>query len=158
MADRDPRPELYWALFVLVQHLSRRMDARLATLGLTSRQWLLLAVIQRWFPDRSPTLTEAAERYGTSRQNVKQIALGLERRGWLSVEADALDGRATRLVLTDRIAVFATPELEAEGQEFLHNVFAGTPQAELTEMRDFALALLARLDLPDSTEMAGGAA
>ena len=151
----DPRPELYWALFVLVQHLSRRMDERLTIVGLTSRQWLLLAVLERFFPASAPTLTEAAARYGTSRQNVKQIALGLERRGWLRIEPDRVDGRASRLVLTDRIAVFATPALVQEGAAFLEAVFAGTPESELDRMRRFAIALLARLD--GQQEAPGGA-
>ena len=151
----DPRPELYWALFVLVQHLSRRMDERLAIVGLTSRQWLLLAVLGRFFPDSAPTLTEAAARYGTSRQNVKQIALGLERRGWLRIEPDQVDGRASRLVLTDRIAIFATPALLQEGADFLEAVFAGTPEPDLVRMRRFTLDLLARVD--GQQEAPGGA-
>jgi DNA-binding MarR family transcriptional regulator len=142
----DPRPELYWALFVVVQHLSRRMDERLTIVGLSSRQWLLLAVLERFFSDSAPTLTEAAARYGTSRQNVKQIALGLERRGWLRIEPDQADGRASRLVLTDRIGVFATPALVQEGADFLDAAFAGTPEPELVQMRRFTLDLLARLE------------
>ncbi len=122
------------------------MDERLVMVGLTSRQWLLLAVLQRFFPGSSPTLTEAAARYGTSRQNVKQIALGLERGGWLDIEPDPVDGRASRLVLTDRIDVFATPALITEGADFLKGVFEGTPEADLARMRRFALGLLARLD------------
>ncbi|HEU5205187.1 MAG TPA: MarR family transcriptional regulator [Candidatus Limnocylindrales bacterium] len=153
--SNDPRPDLYWALFVLVQHLSRRMDERLTIVGLTSRQWLLLAVLSRFFPDSAPTLTEAAARYGTSRQNVKQIALGLERRGWLRIEPDPADGRASRLVLTDRIAVFATPALLQAGDEFLEAVFAGTPEPDLERMRRFTLDLLARLD--GQQEAPGGA-
>src|SRR5512143_3084421 len=153
--QQDPRPELYWALFVLVQHLSRRMDERLEPLRLTARQWLLLAVISRGFPTGSPSLTEAAARYGTSRQNVKQIAMGLERRGWLRIEPDPVDGRTTRLVLTDKIDVFASPELQEQGDEFLHGVFAGTPESELTRMRKFALGLLTRLD-PTPDHLAGG--
>ena len=151
----DPRPELYWALFVLVQHLSRRMDERLTIVGLTSRQWLLLAVLARFFPDSAPTLTEAAARYGTSRQNVKQIALGLERSGWLRIEPDQADGRASRLVLTDRIQIFATPALLQEGDEFLEAVFAGTSDADLERMRRFTLDLLARVE--GQQEAPGGA-
>lgn len=154
MAPTDPRPDLYWALFVLVQHLSRRMDERLTIVGLTSKQWLLLAVLAQFFPDSHPTLTEAAERYGTSRQNVKQVALGLERRGWLRIEPDPSDGRASRLVLTDRISVFATPALTEEADEFLHSVFAGTPDRDLTEMRRLALELLRRLE-GDGVEIGG---
>lgn len=156
MKQPDPRPELYWGLFVLVQHLSRRMDERLVRVGLTSSQWLLLAVLQQFFPTSSPTLTEAAARYGTSRQNVKEIALGLQRRGWLRIEPDPIDRRATRLVLTEKIAVFATPELVSEGAEFLHAAFAGISERELTRMRAFTLDLLARLDA-DSQAGQGGA-
>lgn len=132
------------------------MDERLGPLGLTARQWLLLAVISRGFPAGSPSLTEAADRYGTSRQNVKQIAIGLQRRGWLRIEPDPVDGRTTRLVLTDKIAVFASPELQEQGDEFLHTVFAGMPESELTRMREFALGLLAHLD-PTTDHLAGGA-
>ena len=155
MADQDPRPELYWGLFVLVQHLSRRMDARLARLGLTSRQWLLLAVIQKFFPASHPSLTEAADRYGTSRQNVKQIARGLERMGWLRIESDAKDARTSRLVLTDRIDVFAAPELIAEGTDFLHAVFADATEHDLGRLRDFTLDLLAQIDVDPRVESGG---
>ncbi len=155
MTPTDPRPELYWALFVLVQHLSRRMDERLTIVGLTSRQWLLLAVLQKSFPGVSPTLTEAAARYGTSRQNVKQIALALERGGWLRIAPDPVDGRASRLVLTDRIGVFATPALVSEGADFLQAVFAGMPETDLDRMRQFALGLLTRLD-PGAQLESGG--
>ena len=121
----DRRPELFGLLLVLVQHLSRRVDEALKPLGLTSRQWLLLAVMERWFPDRSPTLTEAAARYGSSRQNVKQVALGLERRGYLRLVPDRHDRRATQIELTDKVSVFDQPDVSAQRMEVLDAVFAG---------------------------------
>lgn len=120
----DPRPDLFGSLLVLVQHLSRRLDEALAPLELTSRQWLLLAVMERWFPDHSPTLTEASARFGTSRQNVKQVALGLQRRGYLRLVPDRLDRRATRLELTDKVSIFYEPELRSKRLEILDSVFA----------------------------------
>ena len=81
------RAEVFGSLFVLVQHLSRRADKELADLGLTTRQWLLLAVLINAFPGRSPSLSEAADKYGSSRQNVKQVALGLEARGFVRLGA-----------------------------------------------------------------------
>jgi DNA-binding MarR family transcriptional regulator len=95
--------ELFGTIFVVTQHLTRRADAALTSLGLTTHQWLLLAVLTKWSPDRSPSLSEAASRYGSSRQNVKQIALGLQSRGFLHLVPDPDDGRTTRLVLTDRV-------------------------------------------------------
>ncbi len=71
------RAEVFGSLFALMQHLSRRADQELADLGLTSRQWLLLAILAKPFAGSSPSLSEAAAKYGSSRQNVKQVALGL---------------------------------------------------------------------------------
>jgi DNA-binding MarR family transcriptional regulator len=146
--DPDPRPELFGSLFVIVQHLTRRLDEALQPLGLTSRQWLLLAVMQRWFGDRSPSLTEAAARYGTSRQNVKQVALGLQRQGYLRLVVDPLDRRTTRLVTTDRIRIFDEPGNVARGQALLTAAFAELDPAELARLHDLAVTWLARLDAP----------
>ena len=39
------RAVLFGSVFVIVQHLTRTADRELADLGLTTRQWLLLAVL-----------------------------------------------------------------------------------------------------------------
>jgi DNA-binding MarR family transcriptional regulator len=128
MTDDDllaARADLFGSIFVVVQHLARRSDAELADLGLTTRQWLLLAVLVRGFAGRSPSLSEAAAAYGSSRQNVKQIALGLEERGWLRLVPDPDDGRATRLELTGRVAVFEEPRMQARAAALLADACAG---------------------------------
>jgi DNA-binding MarR family transcriptional regulator len=117
--------------FVLVQHLTRLTDARLEGWGLTTRQWLLLAVLVRGFEGRVPSLSEAAAAYGTSRQNVKQIALALEERGFLHLESDPHDGRTTRLRLTDRVGIFDTPEGRRRGTELLEVAFDGLARDEV---------------------------
>ncbi len=130
----DPRPELFGTLFVVVQHLSRRLDEALLPLGLTSRQWLLLAVLERWFDGRHPSLTEAAARYGTSRQNVKQVALGLERQGYLRLVLDPADRRTTRLVVTEKVRVFEEPVNVARGEALLDATFAGLAARDLVRL------------------------
>jgi DNA-binding MarR family transcriptional regulator len=141
----DPRPELFGSLFVIVQHLTRRLDEALVPLGMTSRQWLLLAVLERFFPGRHPSLTEAAVPYGTSRQNVKQVALGLERLGYLRLVLDPADRRTTRLVVTDKVRVFGEPENVARGEALLSAAFAELEPTELEGLRDVAVTWLARL-------------
>lgn len=126
-------PELFGTLFVLSQHLTRRADAALAPFGLTSRQWLLLAVLSR-FPVASPTLTDAARVYGTSRQNVKQVALQLQARGYLDLAPDPADRRATRLVLTDRVAVFDEPDVAAAQSAVIADAFAALRDSEVTTL------------------------
>lgn len=135
MTRTDAEAELFGTLFVLGQHLTRHTDEALAGYGVTSRQWLLLAVLVRALPGDEPTLTQAAEVYGTSRQNVKQIALQLERRGLVELVPDPGDRRATRIRATPRVAeLFDSPAAVAEQRAFVGRVFADLDDAELDRL------------------------
>lgn len=128
--------DLFGTLFVLDQHLARHADEGLTRYGVTSRQWLLLAVLVRAFPDEHPTLTQAADVYGTSRQNVKQIALQLARRGLVELRPDPADRRAVRLAPTTRVAeLFDAPDAAAEQRALVAQVFADLDDADLERMR-----------------------
>ena len=142
------RAEIFGSIFVVVQHLTRRADAELIEVGLTTRQWLLLAVLTKWFAGRDPSLTEAAERYGSSRQNVKQIALGLEARGYLRLVPDPADGRTTRLHLTDRVGIFDQPEAVARAAAMLADATAGLTSEETLVLRDLVVRWLAGVSAP----------
>lgn len=143
--DLASRADVFGSLFVVMQHLTRRTDAALADLGLTAKQWLLLAVLSQGFRGRTPSLTEAADRYGTSRQNVKQIALGLQERGYLRLVPDPEDGRATRLALTGRAAIFDTPEMQARGAQLLRDAFTGLHPRDIPVLQDIVHRWLAGL-------------
>jgi DNA-binding MarR family transcriptional regulator len=144
----DLESEAFGLLFVLTQHLGRRADEALVPFGLTSRQWLLLAVLSR--SAHAPTLSEAAAAYGTSRQNVKQIALQLAARGYLRLEQDPADARAIRLVLTAKVADFDDPQAVAAQKALLDDVFAALSDDELAALERAARATVEHL--------AGGAA
>jgi DNA-binding MarR family transcriptional regulator len=130
--------DLFGRLFVLDQHLTRYTDEALAPYGVTSRQWLLLAALVRAFPDQHPTLSQAADTFGTSRQNVKQIALQLARRGLVELRPDPADRRATRLVATRQVAaLFDTPAATAEQRTLVGRVFAGFDDEEVALLHRF---------------------
>jgi DNA-binding MarR family transcriptional regulator len=148
------RAETFGSIFVIVQHLARRADAELAEQGLTSRQWLLLAVLTRWFHGRSPSLSEAAERYGSSRQNVKQIALGLEARGFVRLVPDRSDGRTTRIELTERVSVFDEPEMVRQQAGMLADAFVGLSDGETLALRDLVRRWLGGVTGPRPTASA----
>ena len=128
------RAELFGSVFVLAQHLARRSDRALEPLGLTTKQWLLLAALSRAFPGAAPTLSEAAAAYGSSRQNVKKIAEQLEAAGWLRIAKDADDGRALRLVLTAKVAVFDRPAGRARQIALFEELFGGLDAASLAAL------------------------
>ncbi|MGE5630726.1 MAG: hypothetical protein ACM3TR_06455 [Caulobacteraceae bacterium] len=69
---------------------------------MTIRQWLFIVAVAQ-FGDAAPTLREVAELIGSSRQNAKQFALKLHRKGYLSIEKDDKDMRAIRLHLTENV-------------------------------------------------------
>ncbi len=139
----DPRPIAFGTLFVVAQHLDRLGDVVLAPLGLTTKQWLLLAVVQLGFAGRGPTLTEAAAAYGSSRQNVKAIAQGLEAAGYLRIVPDPDDRRATRLAVTDRVQVFATPEWHAREEAFFAFAFGDLDAGDVAHLADLLRRWLA---------------
>jgi DNA-binding MarR family transcriptional regulator len=131
-ADLDAtRAEVFGSMFFLAQHLARQVDSALDPLGLTTKQWLLLVLLVKRLAGERPTLSEAAKWYGSSRQNVKQIAEQLEKRGYLLLEADPADARAIRLRLTAKIKLFDTrPEL-ARQKALMNEVFAWAKPGEL---------------------------
>jgi DNA-binding MarR family transcriptional regulator len=143
----EARAELFGSVFVLVQHLGRRMDQALAPFGVTTRQWLLLAVLQQAFPGLQPTLSEAAARYGSSRQNVKQIALALRDAGFLELVPDPADARVTRLRVTDRVRLFDEPAAVAAATRFLDAIYAGLTAADVGRLRDLVVAWLRSIEM-----------
>lgn len=134
--------ELFGALFLLSQHLNRGADDALAPFGLTGRQWLLLAVLVKAFPGSEPTVSQAAAVYGTSRQNVKQLALQLQSRGFLTLESDPDDRRATRLRLTAKHRELDGPDSVAVQSQFLSSTFAGLDDQEVAVLHGLVRRLV----------------
>ncbi|MCX7921894.1 MAG: MarR family transcriptional regulator [Clostridia bacterium] len=97
----DKQKFVFSRLFLLSNKLQTIGDQVLDD-EITIRQWLLTVAITQ-FGDTPPTLGEAAELMGSSHQNIKQLALNLQRRGFLNIERDRSDLRAARLVLTEKI-------------------------------------------------------
>lgn len=89
--------------FRTLLHLSARlraaMDDRLREDGLTTQQAALITVVET---SGAPSLSEAAAALTCTRQNIKQLARALERKGLLTLSVDTEDARVTRLVSTRR--------------------------------------------------------
>jgi DNA-binding MarR family transcriptional regulator len=111
----------------------------------TNRQWLLLAVIDKAFPGSPPTLAEAAAVYGSSRQNVKQVADQLVARGYLNIEPDERDRRAVRLVPTAKKALFDAPDVRRQQAQALADMFAAFTISETRMFRDLVLRAITHL-------------
>lgn len=143
LSETDVR--LFGSILMFTQQLLSRADEYLEPLGLTTRQWLLLAVLDKHFPGSAPSISEATAVFGTSRQNVKQVARQLEGRGWLRVEPDPVDRRVLRLVLTDKLAVFDEPAAQADQAAFILSVFGGLAPGERQRLLNMVTTCIAGL-------------
>lgn len=105
MDNIDNQKFIFGSLFLLANKLQTLGDHYLEEGGMTTKQWFLTAMVSQ-FKERPPTLSEVAELMGSSRQNVKQLALKLEEKGFLKIEKDERDSRAFRIKLTEKSRVF----------------------------------------------------
>lgn len=97
--DRAQRVRLLRVLLATASALRGRLDRLLAPTGITSQQAAMLQLIEA--QPKAPTISFVAQALGMTQQNVKQIALSLERKGFLEIVTDTADRRARRLVLTE---------------------------------------------------------
>lgn len=91
------RVRLFRLVLALSSELRYRLDRALQSDGLTTQQAMLLHHIE--VSAAPPRMTELARAMGVSHQNIKQLALALERKGFLAIQPDPSDGRAKCLVL-----------------------------------------------------------
>ncbi|MFH1853598.1 MAG: MarR family transcriptional regulator [Candidatus Neomarinimicrobiota bacterium] len=134
MSDRlTNMASIFGSVFLLAQRWQYLGDQFLAADGLTTKQWMLLAVLEKLF-DAPPTMTEAATAFGTSRQNVKQIALKLEQRGFLKLAPDHADRRILRLVVTEQSRQYWTGRVDQD-QAYMSSLFL---ELEDEDLNDFA--------------------
>lgn len=91
----DDRVDLFRLLVALGIRMRSRMDRRLAEVGLTTQQAVVLTVVET--ADHSPTISDVQRVLGTTHQNARQLVEVLERKGLLLVDQDPHDRRAKRL-------------------------------------------------------------
>ena len=72
----------------------------------------------------TPTLKELADIMGSSHQNVKQILMKLEKKGYVQILPDQTDKRKQRIVLTEKTRAFCE-EHEEGSQRIVGKIFEG---------------------------------
>ncbi len=112
---------IFGSIFTLsnkLQVLGDKMDP-----NLTVKQWLLIACISK-YENYSPTISEVADAIGNSRQNVKKMAVILEREGFLDLKKDEVDARILRINLTKKCHTYFENRENLE-LEFIKLLFVG---------------------------------
>ena len=89
---------IFSGVFVLENKLHTVLDRYLE--GITSKQWLVLVVASSF--STPPDLSKVGKALGCSRQNIKKLALALEKEGMVSLIESESDGRSLCIHLTDK--------------------------------------------------------
>lgn len=77
-----------------------------------------------------PTIKELAEIIGSSHQNVKQLLIKLEKKGYVQTLSDKVDKRKQRIVLTKKTRTFCEAHDE-ESAKIVQGIFEGIAPQEI---------------------------
>ena len=137
-------------LNVVGTQLRRLSDARFRSEAITTRQATLITIAKEL---GQPSISDVAAVMSTSHQNVKQIALGLARRGFVRIVTDPHDSRVRRLVVTAKSDRFWAAR-DADDAAAIANWFSVLTVRELATVNRLLAKLsscLARNDIAATT-------
>ncbi|MGN0473486.1 MAG: MarR family winged helix-turn-helix transcriptional regulator [Acutalibacteraceae bacterium] len=126
------RNYIFGAIFALSNRLQIIGDS--VNPGMTIKQWLFLAMISKSGSD-NPALNEIAAIMGCSRQNVKKMAVILEKNGFVTMRRDANDARVTRVSLTEQCGEYFKKH-SMRDMEFMDALFEGFSAQDIANLFD----------------------
>ena len=119
--------EAFRMTLLAASRMRAAMDERMRADGITTQQAALITVVDA---AGSPSLSEAADALRCTRQNLRQIARALERKGFLEIRPDPADARVSRLATTARSRDYWASR-DAGDLDAIRGWFAGARHQEL---------------------------
>lgn len=132
---------IFALMFVLSNQLQVIGDAFFEEVS--TKQWFVLLVLQI-MEGYSPTLGELSEAVGSSHQNVKQLVLKLEQKGFVELYKDEKDARILRIKSTEKALEFSKTYHE-KSQHFMNELFQGIDEADLMVTKKVMIQLQDKL-------------
>ena len=123
-------------IFLLSQRFEYITDQVLAGDNLTTKQLLALIAIEQGF-EGPPSISQVAEVLSTTHQNVKKLALQLEKKGFIEIYKDEQDRRRSLLKTTQKNRDYWDSRA-AEHLEAIQKLFSSLSNEEI---RKFAILL-----------------
>lgn len=106
---------------------------------MSCKQWLLMAVCRAF--DEPPDLSALAEAMGCSRQNVKKLALNLEKEGYVTLEKSSVDGRALCVRKTEKGLQFTRDNTEL-GAKVHDAIFKEFTEEEISQYYQLSIKMM----------------
>jgi len=107
---------------------------------ITSKQWFVLTMLEV-LGDEYPTLSELSDAMGSSHQNVKQLVLKLESKGYVTMFTDDKDRRKMRICRTEKSQEIKD-KYSGKQQDFMKMLFGNMDKDALKS----AVATLVQLE------------
>lgn len=112
---------------------------------MSSKQYYVLCYVDDFYPEL-PTLGQLADAMGTSHQNTRQLVGKLEKKGYLTLHADADDRRKTRVSLTAKCAGL-WEKYQTVQNRYTDSLFEDFSKEELSAMLNNLEKVLSRINL-----------
>ncbi len=127
--DMPPQPFLLGLLSAFDNRYQAAADAYFKEI--TWKQFFAIICIN--LCKESPTINELSEVMGSSHQNVKQILIRLEKKGFVSTVADEKDKRKQRIIVTDAARAFLEQNDNngRQSQHIIGRIFDGIDEKNL---------------------------
>lgn len=143
MNREDLQRENLVRIFQLSNAIQTYIDRLLKEFKLTTKQFFMMIIIGSF--DYNPRIGEVSERFMTSRQNVKQVLLKLQKAGYIELFKDESDSRITRVKLTEYAQQFWSVRDEEDNQS-MNEMFGVLSTNELMVMQQAFLKLGAKME------------
>ena len=136
----EPRIDSFPLLLFLCHRLEYIADSELQKDDLTTKQYLTVVVIENLY-DHPPSISELAESLSSTHQNIKQIALQLQKKGFIKIERDPKDKRTWRLNVTEKNKAYWNSRAK-EHEAIVRSFFASLTDTEIQAFSAFLLRLI----------------
>jgi len=132
MTTASIRPRILGYIFLLERKLDAICNREFGKVGLTTKQWFVLISLGE--VGEGSSISMVADKLSTSHQNIKRMALQLQRKGFVDIVQDDNDKRRLNLYFTREckkmwnerdeddtrtIAMLTSPLSDSEAQAFL---------------------------------------
>ncbi|MDP4117034.1 MAG: MarR family transcriptional regulator [Bacteroidota bacterium] len=134
---------IFGALFVLSNRIETVFERVLKRFNVTIKQWFLSIIVENMLSP--PTISEVAKEMGSSHQNIKQIALSLNKKGLLDFEKDPGDNRAILLQLSGKSNVLWS-KVKKDGDSLHNRLFSDISEDDLKATRKVIEKLLSNIE------------
>lgn len=135
--DADDKHIIFALIFMLSNQLQTIGDSFFQEVS--TKQWFVLLVLNI-MNGYTPTLSELSEAVGSTHQNVKQLVLKLEQKGYVELSKDEEDARRLRIKPTQK-SIELTKAYDEKSAEFLNRLFGSFKDEDLAIARNVMFSM-----------------